>query len=244
MCVWQKGVKLFTLTHTFAYVALAILSYMRIFLLKKERWGGKNHPYTIWAIKAHSLSLRVTKKCCCCQLLLYYDVCENKQVYKEAKRKKFIFCHLYIPLLSKRGAREPWEQQCEQHSNVHGIFGNFLMVFVLAFSALWVLPNVTHTSAGRPSSSFQSFIPFLTEIDEKRTWKAHNTTLMHTHGSNTLLFSALSLAVYLLPKNIEIIKKFLVVAWIWFTFDYSVFEHLGVNSALKIFYFNFSLNHT
>lgn len=31
---------------------------------------------------------------------------------------------------------------------------------------------------------------------------------------------------------------------IWFTFDYSVFEHLGVNSALKIFYFNFSLNHT
>lgn len=56
-----------------------------------------------------------------------------------------------------------------------------------------------------------------------------------------------SLALYLLPKKYWNNKKSFGCSLnlnIWFTFDYSVFEHLGVNSALKIFYFNFSLNHT
>lgn len=164
-----------------------------------------------------------------------------KRVYKEAKEKKFILC-FYVPTQHRRSSRCSRTVR-EQHSNVHGFSAIFRWCLYSHFGS----PNVTHTGArGRPSSSLYfhlSFIPFLFVI---RNWR--KTHLEGTHWcivthQYTPIFRSLSRSLSI-AENIEIIKKFLVVAWIWFTFDYSVFEHLGVNSALKIFYFNFSLNHT
>lgn len=101
-----------------------------------------------------------------------------------------------------------------ERANSIRIFGNSSLVFVLAFSALLVLLNVTHTVMGRPSSHIILFssqfysLPFRTEekkLTKNALGRQHTTCIVtlptHSH------FPLFSLAVYLLPKNIEIIKK-------------------------------------
>lgn len=145
------------------------------------------------------------------------------KVYKEAKKKKFILCFSFMynnsfTVCSSGGAREPWEsrfewvreskQQCEQHSQCTWNFRQFFSWLCL-YSHFRLSKCHAHSGRKAVVTYFHlSFIPFL--FVQKLTKNAlgrHNTTLMHTRITNTALKSALSLAVYLLPKNIEIIKK-------------------------------------
>lgn len=111
-----------------------------------------------------------------------------------------------------RTVRARWCSRCECTWNFRQFFDG-VCTRIIRLSECFKCHAHHHRKAVVTLFSSQSCsLPFRTEIDEKRTWKAQHTTLMHTHITNTRLNSALSLAVYLLPKNIEIIKKFLVVA--------------------------------
>lgn len=118
------------------------------------------------------------------------------------------------------------------------------------FSSLLFLPDSEIQENALYTQSDKCYIKFGTSNTHLRFYAACYFSFtsfrsmelcVPTHTENSL-----SLFIYCRKKYWNNKKSFgcSLNLNIWFTFDYSVFEHLGVNSALKIFYFNFSLNHT